>query len=271
MRRRTRIYALIRWIAEDNLFKRQDQGSVFIDLPDASVKVSFDEDEPVVRTWVTEQSSSRRIVGEFMVLSNEVTAKFATENEIPAIYRVQEPPDFVPGKELESYPEGPAREFARLRKMRKGGISAQAAQHYGLGIMHYLQASSPIRRYSDLAMQRQFKAFFAGTPLPYTEAELFEIIGDVERATYEARLIQRESLRYWLIYVLSQRAPEEELDAIVLNYRDDEQTRATVMLTEFAFRVQTRLRHRPRVGESIRLVVERADARADMLVLKEVL
>ena len=64
-------------------------------------------------------------------------------------------------------------------------MSTRPGEHQGLGLTHYLWASSPLRRYSDLVNQRQLLAVLDGRKPPYAEndAELFAALADFE-ATY---------------------------------------------------------------------------------------
>jgi exoribonuclease-2 len=43
----------------------------------------------------------------------------------------------------------------RIQSNGKVKMSTQPGEHQGLGLSHYLWASSPLRRYSDLVNQRQ--------------------------------------------------------------------------------------------------------------------
>ena len=48
-------------------------------------------------------------------------------------------------------------------------MSTRPGEHQGLGLTHYLWASSPLRRYSDLVNQRQLLAAIAGEQPPYAD------------------------------------------------------------------------------------------------------
>ena len=64
-------------------------------------------------------------------------------------------------------------------------MSTRPGEHQGSGLAHYLWASSPLRRYSDLVNQRQLLATIDGAKPPYADndAELFAALTDFE-ATY---------------------------------------------------------------------------------------
>ncbi len=75
-----------------------------------------------------------------------------------------------------------------LYRVQSGGkvkMSTRPGEHQGLGVTHYLWASSPLRRYSDLVNQRQLIATVENARPPYADndAELFAALADFE-ATY---------------------------------------------------------------------------------------
>ena len=52
--------------------------------------------------------------------------------------------------------------FARRRTMTASQPSSQPGRHAGLGLDQYVQATSPLRRYLDLVVHQQLRAFLAG-------------------------------------------------------------------------------------------------------------
>ena len=90
-----------------------------------------------------------KLVAELMIHVNNTWGKLLAEKGAPGLYRVQ--------------------------ANGKVKMSARAGDHQGLGLSHYLWASSPLRRYSDLVNQRQILAAVDGGRPPYGEndAELF--------------------------------------------------------------------------------------------------
>jgi exoribonuclease-2 len=73
-------------------------------------------------------------------------------------------------------------------------------------VSHYAWTSSPLRRYSDLANQRQLAAFLRGTEPAYSREELAHAARDFETA-YEAYAEHQRLLeRYWCLKYLQQEA-----------------------------------------------------------------
>lgn len=173
--------------------RRRRAGALLIQRRESKVKVRDGEIE--IRMLDT-GSPSRVMVGEFMVLSNYVAARYAADNRIPIIYRVQprSAGDF-PGQRprLSLYPE----------------------YHAGIGLDYYAQFSSPIRRYADLVLQRQMLAALSSPgSSAYSQEELLAVLAGAENAEGEGRELERRAKRYWTLRYLERFAPETELAAV---------------------------------------------------------
>jgi len=81
-------------------------------------------------------------------------------------------------------------------------------KHDWLGVSHYAWSSSPLRRFSDLANQRQLVSLLSGTEPAYTKEELGAAARDFETA-YEAYAEhQRHLERYWCLRYVVQEGME---------------------------------------------------------------
>ncbi len=261
------ILGTLNYLAEEQMMERAENGAITIDLPEPKLRVTFD-DPPVVDHRIIHETRAHCLIRELMVLYNHLAAQLLDERGFPAVYRVQEGPDRDQVQGLYAVPEGYPREFARLKTMRKGEVSTYPGRHFGLGIDGYVQVSSPIRRFGDMAMQRQLVAAAEGVSPVYTEDELMALVADVEQASYIASTIQRESAKYWMIYLLSN--VEHKLAAQVLDVRDDARSRSVVLIHEFGLRAQMKVKPGVQRGDEIQVKVERTDPRRDLLTFRQV-
>ncbi len=129
------------------------------------------------------------LVAELMIHVNSTWGKLLAERGFDAIYRNQ--------------------------KGAKTRMEVEPAAHEWLGVSHYAWSSSPLRRFTDLANQRQLVAALAGGEPAYSRAELTEAARDFETA-YEAYAEhQRHLERYWCLKYLMQEGIESA-EAVVL-------------------------------------------------------
>ena len=173
--------------------------------------VDFDREESVIILDGTgdpveiaprERGVGEKMIEQFMLAANEAVAGYLYEREIPAVYRIHEPP---PRDKLEEFVtfahnlgfdtsyirrDGPdSRSFARLlreaekrglsepvsysmlRAMSKAKYSDIRSPHFGLGIENYCHFTSPIRRLGDLATHRIIKSAVLGEKPPRAYAQ----------------------------------------------------------------------------------------------------
>ena len=126
-----------------------------------------------------------KLVAELMILVNGEWGRLLDEAGVPGLYRTQ-----------------------AGGKVR---MSTVAAPHEGLGLKHYVWASSPLRRYADLANQRQLiSAVRESAPAyPPRDQTLFEIMRGFELAYDAYADFQRSMERYWCLRWLLQEQPAE--------------------------------------------------------------
>jgi len=75
--------------------------------------------------------------------------------------------------------------------------------HSSLGLSLYTQATSPIRRYLDLIIQRQIVHYLAHNEPYYTRQDLDRIILEGDASLQLARYLSTESKRFWLLTYLA--------------------------------------------------------------------
>lgn len=129
------------------------------------------------------------LVSELMIHVNSTWGKWLAQRGAPAIYRNQ-----------------------RGTRTR---MEVDPAAHEWLGVSHYAWTSSPLRRYCDLANQRQLVALLRDEPPPYSREELSATAREFEGA-YEAYAEHQQLLeRHWCLRYLMQEAIDTA-DAVVI-------------------------------------------------------
>jgi exoribonuclease-2 len=217
----------LQWASEQRLGWRKAGGSLEsigpYELPDMSVKAWPSPDEPDgwgVSVVARERHTASRIVTELMLLANEAIAAYGDVNGVPMAFRSQETEE-ITDLELDCTPQGPCRAWLAIRSTRRSQISSTAQPHGGLGLDYYVQATSPVRRYSDLALHHQLKAHLRGDALPFpaldtadADAEsggsggggTSEILRLAQDGGKVAKLLERSANDYWLREFLRRRA-----------------------------------------------------------------
>jgi exoribonuclease-2 len=247
---------------------RVDQGAIEIHLPDTSVKVDSKNGDRLTLELM-EDTFSRQLVAEMMILAGEVAAKFAQTNNIPIPYRYQEQPELPPLDTLMQLPSGPVREFAICRCMTKGSLGLYASRHAGLGLDAYAQVTSPIRRYSDLLAHWQIKAFLRGEPLPFTAEMLTAILQAIDPAIWDANQVERQSVKYWSLEYL-RRNKDVVWEALMLDWLRENEKLALVLIEDLGLKLPMRINRQIQVGDNLQIRTSDVDPRKDIIYFQEV-
>ena len=173
--------------------KRAEMGAVmFPRQPELSVKVVAGE---IVIEQRNREDMTQGMIAEFMIWANHAAAEYCRKNAVPCLYRVQEGDETRPefGDSFD-----PVQFFAAIKTFRKTTVSQEAGRHYSLGLPAYTQATSPLRRYSDLLIHRQIKAVINGRPPEYDQNELTQAVLISDSAVSRADEIMRDRDRYFL-------------------------------------------------------------------------
>jgi exoribonuclease II len=212
---------------------------------------------------IDEASPARSLVGEMMILCNNLIAQYAVRHHFALPFRGQEQPEDQGAPDV---PTGPAYDYAMRSRLKRSTVSTSPTPHASLGLEAYTQVSSPIRRYLDLCAQRQVLHHLQhGTPL--FSAEEFEgIIQEVEQPLSVANAVSRESKRYWMLRYLEERARTNPLITGTIIRVDQRVTLAELEEVYIPGMVKSHAKVRP--GDVVNLRIARVDPRADYLRLE---
>ncbi len=217
--------------------RREDRGSLDLDLPEARVEVN--EEGTPTRILRRERFDSHRLIEELMVLANELVAVEALRRGWPVLYRAHDPPDpdrleelaqlvGVYGYELRA-PATPADlqslldrsrgkgeealvHTAVLRSLKKAEYAHDRPEHFGLASHAYTHFTSPIRRYPDLHLHRVLATAWlerATAPALCGGDDLAEAGANLSHAERRADAAQRDSIDLARVQVMASRLGDE--------------------------------------------------------------
>ncbi|MFN9944875.1 MAG: RNB domain-containing ribonuclease, partial [bacterium] len=94
------------------------------------------------------------------------------------------------------------------RCLSRGQLGSAPSPHFSLGLPAYVQATSPIRRYGDLVVQRQLAHAQEGRP-PLPAEELDALLAELEPALRQGVAISRDDQRHWQqVWFAQEKRPE---------------------------------------------------------------
>lgn len=257
------IYHHLYRLAEKRRSYRVEQGALILSLPELHINV--DDNSSVDIELISQETPSRMLVAEMMILYNWLAARFCRDNYVPTIYRGQKEPSERLSLEDTDYIYYV---FRQRRKLFPLIIDMEAHPHSSLGLDSYINASSPIRRYFDLISQRQMMNFiFRGAPF-YNKEELEKIRLQVITSLKDLNTVRRNRFNYWIRRYLQKRTGQE-FSAIVL---DVLKSRYRIILTDFYIMVEMKREQGSDLssGEKISVRVVKSDPWNDILKLEQV-
>ncbi len=193
--------------------QRVKSGAVIFKDPEIYIYLDENKDIQVVRR--NRESPSQILVSESMILANHLFAKFLSDHKAAAIFRGQ--PDPVEKIELgEKF--DPVESFQAKRLLGRGEVGTSPARHSTLGLDCYTTATSPLRRYPDVIVQRQLKSVLkTGAPL-MDSSELEDILSVISGPLDRAGLMERERKRYFLLKYLREKRHDEIMATVLQRF-----------------------------------------------------
>ncbi len=211
--------------------RRIKNNAAMLELPE--VNISVKDGKIFIKPYG--RGGSRQLVTEAMLAAGEAIARFASDNNIPIPYAYQGEPEVI------QHPQTLSGHYAYRRCFKASRHATEAAPHFGLGLPAYTRVTSPIRRYLDLIVHQQLRAFLTGQPLIEHEP-LVERIGLADEASLAARKAERYSRQHWtLLYLKQQSSPDKKWQGEAVVVMQDER-KTTVILPKLA--LETKLRRK---------------------------
>lgn len=182
--------------------RRFADGSLNLEIPETIIEL--DESGMPVDILRSERLFAHKLIEELMLIANVALARAFMERNMPAIYRIHEPPKLEAMENLQQYltnfgynkplsgkglqkkiteaiekfsgtPQESIISILVLRSMNQAKYAAGNVGHFGLGFANYTHFTSPIRRYPDLIVHRLIKSTFASNkgykPIPLGDLE----------------------------------------------------------------------------------------------------
>ena len=226
-----------------------------MDMPEC--EVVMDERGGMTGFRMTVNDRSHQLIEECMVAANEAVAQELSDNGLPLISRLHEPPapqkiedleedlavmGYAPGdlsqprnlaSFLKSIADDPLAHYLRvmvLKSMKRAMYSGSAGGHFGLAKAFYAHFTSPIRRYPDLVVHRQLARLLENrarkasrkpvSATVYSKKEVCQI-GDAcsitEQKADEAEMTVLEIKKYRFLSEQLKRDDAQVYDAVVVN------------------------------------------------------
>jgi len=238
---------------------RLNAGAIQLTLPDMNVWI--DSNREISVSQINRESPSRLMVSECMILANWLAGRFFRDQGQSTVFRSQLEPR---GRLIDESGGTLYQNWMQRRLLSRVIIGLEPEPHTGLGLDVYVTLTSPLRKYVDLATQRQLRSLL-GLEAPYSDEDLRFIIRAVEQPMSYITVLQRERLRYWILRFLERHVGQKQ-EALVLEKR---RNRYVVLLTKYMIECSLPLNCGAdlKPEDTILVKIERVSARSDMIGL----
>ena len=244
---------------------RQQQGALCLEQNEGRIRCRGGETDQA-ELEITEPSPSRLMVAEAMILAGAVIGSHGRLQGLALPYRSQLASDLPADAELAALAPGPVRHAAIKRCLNRGHMGVSPAPHFSLGLEAYVQATSPIRRYGDLVVQRQLAAGQMGTA-PLDADGLAALLNDIEGPIRQGLQISRDDQRHWQ-QVWFEQNPRLEWPALFLRWLRPQDQLALIHLEDLALELPCHCPPRSEPGDRLLVRVRQVDSLRDQLRLE---
>ncbi|QJQ94753.1 MULTISPECIES: ribonuclease R [Halomonadaceae] len=168
---------------------RTERGA--IDFETTETAIIFNDERKIETIVPRTRNDAHKIIEECMLAANVATARFLDKHDLPALYRIHQPPsperldklrlflnelglslgggdeptpqDYQALREvIKDRPDADIIQTVMLRSMNRAVYSPQNEGHFGLAYPAYAHFTSPIRRYPDLLVHRAIRSVIRG-------------------------------------------------------------------------------------------------------------
>ncbi|MBF0100527.1 MAG: RNB domain-containing ribonuclease [Desulfobacterales bacterium] len=237
--------------------KRLSSGAIQIILPE--INIWFEDDGRIAISRVDRETPARMFVSEIMIMANWLMAQFISDNQLPAIFRSQPEPKvrLYRGEEGSLF-----QQLMQRKHLSRVVLNTLPDYHSGLGLHAYVTSTSPIRKYVDLATQRQLRAIL-GLEEPYSSEQVKQIFQLLEQPLSYVNKIQTMRRRYWILKYLETKTGIKEEALVLEKYKTHYQILLSSYMLECKLTVSNRIELKPQ--DIIQVVIQHANARNDQL------
>ena len=238
--------AALNKITKSHKAHRDANGAIQLNLPNVDIKLKDKE----VLIFPQEDSESRELVSEMMILAGRAIAEFSVENSISMPYLSQEPGNFSDEIINNINKLSPSKAFEAARGFNRSKLSVKHSLHSGLGLEAYLRVTSPMRRYLDLLVQQQLVRYLSKSDL-LNDSDIKERIKAVNTSMSKVNKATRQSVEHYRCVYFRQN-PKWEGEGIIVETKGQ---KAFVLIPELAMITQVKFKSKVDLEEKIKLKV----------------
>jgi len=225
---------------------RDDNGAIKLNLPNVDVKV---KDQKVFIS-PQEDSNSRGLVAEMMVIAGRAIAQFSIENGISMPYLTQDTGNFSEEVIDNIQKLTIAKAFEASRGFKRSKITIKPSEHSGLGLSAYLRVTSPMRRYLDLLVQQQLVRFVNKLPTMDDNA-IKERIKSINTSMPKVNKASRQSIEHFKCLYLKQNN-DWEGEGVIVEVNGE---KALINIPSLAMMTQIKFKSKINIEDKVKLKV----------------
>jgi exoribonuclease-2 len=218
---------------------RMNDGAVI--LPRVRSRPAKLSDGSVVLSVTERDDPAHRMIEELMVFFNECVANWCVHQRVPCLFRGSEP--HRNPEQVTRWLRHSDSALARTHVFRHTGRSLTSitpVKHYTVGVERYAQATSPVRRFSDVLVHAAIGALFRGEPALPAPAMLARFQASENGSDAGRRLTRNEERLAFFSYFAS-RGDTTSVILVPRRAVENEEVDAVIADLEIPVRLRTRL------------------------------